>query len=213
MFTATFSADVQIRVWIRPFIRICISILLFVSLSVHSRVCLSVSLTETNPAVKVLTAFLSFALWQPSTDGYIAVILPKFEESKSITENLLSREDFEKVVSKRAAERSQPSWWRSTSFFELSCPGAASPAAHLRGSLEKAGFKVLFFKVYFKETLNCASGSHRHCFHGFESRGIDVFHFENEDPSQRRETLIRLSLSIHHSASSFCAVNKDRTLS
>lgn len=47
-------------------------------------------------------------LRQPSTDGYIAVILPKFEESKSITESLLSREDFEKVVSKRAAEQSQP---------------------------------------------------------------------------------------------------------
>lgn len=40
---------------------------------------------------------------QPSTDGYIAVILPKFEESKSITENLLSREEFEKVLVKRAA--------------------------------------------------------------------------------------------------------------
>ncbi|TWW65158.1 Protein Simiate [Takifugu flavidus] len=39
----------------------------------------------------------------PSTDGYIAVILPKFEESKSITENLLSREEFEKVLAKRAA--------------------------------------------------------------------------------------------------------------
>lgn len=39
---------------------------------------------------------------QPSTDGYIAVILPKFEESKSITENLLSREEFENVLAKRA---------------------------------------------------------------------------------------------------------------
>lgn len=45
---------------------------------------------------------------QPSTDGYIAVILPKFEESKSITENLLSREEFEKVLAKRATS-SQPS--------------------------------------------------------------------------------------------------------
>lgn len=41
--------------------------------------------------------------YQPSTNGYIAVILPKFEESKLIQENLLSREDFEAVVSKRAA--------------------------------------------------------------------------------------------------------------
>lgn len=48
---------------------------------------------------------------QPFTEGYIAVILPKFEESKSITENLLSREEFEKVVLKRS--ESQPSWQRS----------------------------------------------------------------------------------------------------
>ncbi|XP_041811517.1 protein Abitram [Chelmon rostratus] len=48
-------------------------------------------------------------LEKPSTDGYIAVILPKFEESKSITENLLSREEFESVLSKRAGAQSQPS--------------------------------------------------------------------------------------------------------
>ena len=48
--------------------------------------------------------------YQPSTDGYIAVILPKFEESKLVAENLLSREDFEAVVSKRAADvQAQPS--------------------------------------------------------------------------------------------------------
>ncbi|XP_026156255.1 protein Abitram [Mastacembelus armatus] len=47
-------------------------------------------------------------LEKPSTEGYIAVILPKFEESKSITENLLSREEFDSVVSKRIAA-SQPS--------------------------------------------------------------------------------------------------------
>ncbi|KAF6717550.1 Protein Simiate [Oryzias melastigma] len=40
-------------------------------------------------------------LEKPSTEGYIAVILPKFEESKSVTENLLSRKEFEIVVSKR----------------------------------------------------------------------------------------------------------------
>lgn len=54
-------------------------------------------------------------LEKPSTEGYIAVILPKFEESKSITENLLSREEFESVVSKRTAAQSQPSWLSSTS--------------------------------------------------------------------------------------------------
>ncbi|XP_023151988.1 protein Abitram [Amphiprion ocellaris] len=48
-------------------------------------------------------------LEKPSTDGYIAVILPKFEESKSITENLLSREEFESVVSKRSDAQSQTS--------------------------------------------------------------------------------------------------------
>ncbi|XP_017279394.1 protein Abitram [Kryptolebias marmoratus] len=40
-------------------------------------------------------------LEKPSTEGYIAVILPKFEESKSITENLLTQEEFEKRVSER----------------------------------------------------------------------------------------------------------------
>ncbi|XP_045914129.1 protein Abitram isoform X2 [Micropterus dolomieu] len=50
----------------------------------------------------------SLLLEKPSTEGYIAVILPKFEESKSITENLLSREEFESVVSKRTAAQSQP---------------------------------------------------------------------------------------------------------
>ncbi|KAK2921160.1 protein Abitram [Channa argus] len=47
-------------------------------------------------------------LEKPSTEGYIAVILPKFEESKSITENLLSREEFECVVSKRSITETQP---------------------------------------------------------------------------------------------------------
>ena len=48
--------------------------------------------------------------YQPSTDGYIAVILPKFEESKLVGEQLLSREAFEAVVSKRAGDaQAQPS--------------------------------------------------------------------------------------------------------
>ncbi|XP_040908991.1 protein Abitram [Toxotes jaculatrix] len=51
----------------------------------------------------------SLLLEKPSTEGYIAVILPKFEESKSITENLLSREEFESIVSKRSVAESQPS--------------------------------------------------------------------------------------------------------
>ncbi|KAM9838734.1 protein Abitram isoform 1-T1 [Aulostomus maculatus] len=51
----------------------------------------------------------SLLLEKPSTEGYIAIILPKFEESKSITENLLTREDFERVVSERSVTQSQPS--------------------------------------------------------------------------------------------------------
>uniref|UniRef100_A0A8C2C4N0 Protein Abitram n=1 Tax=Cyprinus carpio TaxID=7962 RepID=A0A8C2C4N0_CYPCA len=35
----------------------------------------------------------------PSTEGYI--ILPKFEESKSVTEGLLTREQYEDVLTKR----------------------------------------------------------------------------------------------------------------
>lgn len=38
---------------------------------------------------------------QPSTEGYIAVILPKFEESKSVTEGLLTREQYEEILTKR----------------------------------------------------------------------------------------------------------------
>ncbi|XP_020357437.1 protein Abitram [Oncorhynchus kisutch] len=40
-------------------------------------------------------------LGKPSTEGYIAVILPKIEESKTVTNGLLSREEYESVVSKR----------------------------------------------------------------------------------------------------------------
>ncbi|NWV00910.1 F206A protein, partial [Upupa epops] len=38
---------------------------------------------------------------KPSTEGYIAVVLPKFEESKSITQGLLTEEEYEEVLSKR----------------------------------------------------------------------------------------------------------------
>ncbi|XP_076157891.1 protein Abitram [Alosa pseudoharengus] len=47
-------------------------------------------------------------LEKPSTEGYIAVILPKFEESKSITEGLLSREQYEEVISKRTNQQPEP---------------------------------------------------------------------------------------------------------
>ncbi|KAJ8267651.1 hypothetical protein COCON_G00128230 [Conger conger] len=47
-------------------------------------------------------------LEKPSTEGYIAVILPKFEESKSITEGLLTRAEYEDVVLKRTGENKEP---------------------------------------------------------------------------------------------------------
>ncbi|CAB1350782.1 unnamed protein product [Coregonus sp. 'balchen'] len=42
-------------------------------------------------------------LGKPSTEGYIAVILPKIEESKTVTNGLLSREEYESVISKRTS--------------------------------------------------------------------------------------------------------------
>ncbi|XP_042292590.1 protein Abitram [Thunnus maccoyii] len=68
--------------------------------------CIRGRLLEVNENILETPALL---LEKPSTEGYIAVILPKFEESKSITENLLSREEFESVISKRSAAQSQPS--------------------------------------------------------------------------------------------------------
>ncbi|NXL87912.1 F206A protein, partial [Alectura lathami] len=38
---------------------------------------------------------------KPSTEGYIAVVLPKFEESKNITQGLLTQKEYEEVLSKR----------------------------------------------------------------------------------------------------------------
>ncbi|XP_071355821.1 protein Abitram [Trachinotus anak] len=68
--------------------------------------CIRGRLLEVNENILERPALL---LEKPFTEGYIAVILPKFEESKSITENLLSREEFESIVSKRNIAESQPS--------------------------------------------------------------------------------------------------------
>ncbi|XP_046780707.1 protein Abitram isoform X1 [Gallus gallus] len=38
---------------------------------------------------------------KPSTEGYIAVVLPKFEESKSVTQGLLTPEEYKEVLLKR----------------------------------------------------------------------------------------------------------------
>ncbi|NP_001004966.1 protein Abitram isoform X1 [Xenopus tropicalis] len=40
---------------------------------------------------------------KPSTEGYIAVVLPKFEESKTVTEGLLSQQEYEEILLSRAA--------------------------------------------------------------------------------------------------------------
>uniref|UniRef100_A0AAY5LB46 Protein Abitram n=1 Tax=Esox lucius TaxID=8010 RepID=A0AAY5LB46_ESOLU len=46
-------------------------------------------------------------LEKPSTEGYIAVILPKLEESKTVTNGLLSREEYENILSKRTSSTQQ----------------------------------------------------------------------------------------------------------
>ncbi|KAM4705843.1 protein Abitram [Rhinophrynus dorsalis] len=43
---------------------------------------------------------------KPSTEGYIAVVLPKFEESKTITEGLLSQKEYEEFVLNRTSVKS-----------------------------------------------------------------------------------------------------------
>ncbi|KAM9308267.1 protein Abitram [Gastrophryne carolinensis] len=40
---------------------------------------------------------------KPTSEGYIAVVLPKFEESKTVTEGLLSQRDYEGILLKRAS--------------------------------------------------------------------------------------------------------------
>uniref|UniRef100_A0A8C1UN71 Protein Abitram n=1 Tax=Cyprinus carpio TaxID=7962 RepID=A0A8C1UN71_CYPCA len=54
--------------------------------------CIRGRLLEVNEAILNKPDLL---LEKPSTEGYIVVILPKFEESKSVTEGLLTREQYE----------------------------------------------------------------------------------------------------------------------
>ncbi|XP_007895759.1 protein Abitram [Callorhinchus milii] len=44
---------------------------------------------------------------KPSTEGYIAVVLPKFEESKSITQALITREQYQEITVKRTRTAEQ----------------------------------------------------------------------------------------------------------
>ncbi|XP_069476730.1 protein Abitram [Ambystoma mexicanum] len=46
---------------------------------------------------------------KPSTEGYIAVVLPKFEESKNVTTGLLSQTEYEDVLLKRRAAQNSES--------------------------------------------------------------------------------------------------------
>uniref|UniRef100_A0A8D0CDG7 Protein Abitram n=1 Tax=Salvator merianae TaxID=96440 RepID=A0A8D0CDG7_SALMN len=39
---------------------------------------------------------------KPFTEGYIAVVLPKFEESKSVTQGLMTRKEYEDFLTKRS---------------------------------------------------------------------------------------------------------------
>ena len=52
------------------------------------------------------TDIQSFALhFQPETDGYIAVVLPKLTEVESIYNGLLSSDEYEKILEKRYQEK------------------------------------------------------------------------------------------------------------
>lgn len=67
--------------------------------------CIRGRLLEVNECILEMPDIL---LKKPSTDGYIAVILPKFEESKTVTDGLLTREEYEGVISKRSSAQSEP---------------------------------------------------------------------------------------------------------
>ncbi|XP_032868109.1 protein Abitram [Amblyraja radiata] len=45
---------------------------------------------------------------KPSTEGYIAIVLPKFEESKSITQDLINQEMYEDIILKRDILAAEP---------------------------------------------------------------------------------------------------------
>ncbi|NXX85355.1 F206A protein, partial [Urocolius indicus] len=60
--------------------------------------CIRGRLIEVNENILTNPALLQE---KPSTEGYIAVVLPKFEESKSITQGLLTQKEYEEVLLKR----------------------------------------------------------------------------------------------------------------
>ncbi|KAI1243210.1 hypothetical protein IHE44_0000798 [Lamprotornis superbus] len=64
--------------------------------------CIRGRLIEVNESILSNPALLQE---KPSTEGYIAVVLPKFEESKSITQGLLTQKEYEEVLLKRRMTR------------------------------------------------------------------------------------------------------------
>ncbi|XP_071660438.1 protein Abitram isoform X2 [Patagioenas fasciata] len=63
-------------------------------------------LTELAPLCRISSSdgeeYTIYSLaFKPSTEGYIAVVLPKFEESKSVTQGLLTQKEYEEVLLKR----------------------------------------------------------------------------------------------------------------
>uniref|UniRef100_A0A8D2PP87 Protein Abitram n=1 Tax=Zosterops lateralis melanops TaxID=1220523 RepID=A0A8D2PP87_ZOSLA len=65
--------------------------------------CIRGRLIEVNENILTNPALLQE---KPSTEGYIAVVLPKFEESKSITQGLLTQKEYEEVLLKRRSSAS-----------------------------------------------------------------------------------------------------------
>eukprot|EP00070_Physeter_catodon_P031223 XP_028338117.1 protein Simiate-like [Physeter catodon] len=64
----------------------------------HCNRCVRGQLMEVNESILHKPSILQE---KPSTEGYSAVVLPKFEESKSITEGLLTQKQYDDVVVKR----------------------------------------------------------------------------------------------------------------
>ncbi|XP_066416750.1 protein Abitram isoform X1 [Molothrus aeneus] len=71
--------------------------------SEHFCSCIRGRLIEVNENILSNPALLQE---KPSTEGYIAVVLPKFEESKSITQGLLTQKEYEEVLMKRRGSAS-----------------------------------------------------------------------------------------------------------
>lgn len=125
-----------------------------------------------------------FLLPQPSTEGYIAVILPKFEESKRVTEGLLTREQYEEVLAKRN-QQEEPCWDQLTL---RSC--------WLTESLLKN---------------NCFKQVKKHQWHhGYVPLTFQKIYWENDNLEWRLVCWIQNSLGFHWSAFSWTTIHEMR---